>query len=362
MSTLRNNGQIFDDRYIRYDELGLEPLGPGTLWGRGTNSPQPVLGLGDTVDRPNMTQIGSASTWLCVGAGTTCAAAVRTTGTLWSWGTSGIGALGLGGTTTVNVPTQVGVATDWAYVQMAGPSAMATVALKRNGNLWAWGNNSSGQLGLNDTSARTTPTSVSTEAFVDVSIFDHMLAVRADGTLWASGNNTYGRLGVGDTTQRQVLTQVGTSSMWKQASTGHESSAAVRHDGTLWTWGRNTSGQLGQGTVDTGSLVPIQVGVATDWKQVRVVGMMVYALKTNGTMWAWGLHLTPTPTQIGASSSWQALGTGQLGGYFSAVRTDGTLWFTTGTVNGATFNQVEAGTSWINTSCAQSSIFAIQAP
>jgi alpha-tubulin suppressor-like RCC1 family protein len=127
-------------------------------------------------------------------------------------------------------------------------------------------------------------------------------------------------------------------------------------------WGRNTSGQLGY-TPDAGSQVPIQVGIETNWKQVRAVGNRTYALKTNGTLWGWGLNISSTPLQLGVASNWQSLGTGHLGGWFSAVRTDGTLWSAeNGDGSMPIFNQVGTDTTWIVTACAQTSLFAIQAP
>jgi alpha-tubulin suppressor-like RCC1 family protein len=360
MSTLRNNGQTFDQRYIRYDELGLSPLGDGALWGKGTNSPNPVLGLGDTVDRPTMTQVGVATTWLQTGAGANHAGAVRTDGALWTWGTQGAGGLGLGVVTTASTPTQVGTQVDWAVVRMCPESS---AALKRDGSLWAWGGNSAGQLGQNNTTPSSVPLLASPDAFVDLSIYDHLLAVKADGTLWATGANTYGRLGLGDTADRLVLTQVGLGTTWKQVSAGFDYSVGILRNGTLWAWGRNTGGQLGQGTTNEGSTTPIQVGAATDWKEVRAVGMTTYALKTNGTLWAWGLHIGTAPAQLGVATNWSTLGTaGTMSGWFSATRTDGTLWMTTGSVAGATFTQVETSTNWVTTACASSSLLAIQAP
>ena len=97
------------------------------------------------------------------------------------------------------------------------------------------------------------------------------LAVRTDGTLWAWGNNFSGQIGNGtggtvdDYVTRPV--QVGTATNWKSASAGQTASFAIRTDGTLWAWGDNTNYRLGLGdTVDRH--VPVQVGTATNWATV----------------------------------------------------------------------------------------------
>ena len=76
---------------------------------------------------------------------------------------------------------------------------------------------------------------------------NHTLAVRTDGTLWAWGDNSYGQLGDGTTTARLVPTQVGTATDWQSVAAGGEHTLAVRTDGTLWAWGSNSYGQLGDG-------------------------------------------------------------------------------------------------------------------
>ena len=76
---------------------------------------------------------------------------------------------------------------------------------------------------------------------------NHTLAVRTDGTLWAWGDNSYGQLGDGTTTARLVPTQVGTATDWQSVAAGGEHTLAVGTDGTLWAWGSNSYGQLGDG-------------------------------------------------------------------------------------------------------------------
>jgi alpha-tubulin suppressor-like RCC1 family protein len=173
--------------------------------------------------------------------------------------------------------------------------------------------------------------------------YGHNLIIKPDGSLWVFGANTNGQLGLGDsgsTTHRYTAERVGTDTWIAVAAGGNSASAAgyslgIKSDGTLWGWGINTSGQLGLGNTTSPITTPTQVGVDTNWQ--RVVGGYGHtlALKTNGTLWAWGLNsagqcglgntTSPVtiPTQV-VSDTWRTIAAG--GAHSLAIRTDGTLW------------------------------------
>ena len=143
-----------------------------------------------------------------------------------------------------------------------------TVAVKTDGTLWAWGNNSNGQLGDGDTTDQwSSPVQVGTDThWASVAAgFDHTVAVKTDGTLWAWGSNSNGQLGDGATDQWSPV-QVGTDTHWASVAAGNASTVAVKIDGTLWAWGSNWIGQLGLGVGDmTDRWSPMQVGTDTNW-------------------------------------------------------------------------------------------------
>jgi alpha-tubulin suppressor-like RCC1 family protein len=102
-------------------------------------------------------QVGSDTDWAQVAAGLYSSAAIKTTGTLWTWGYNVFGQLGTGDSSNKSSPTQVGASANWAYVRMGGYSALA---VKTNGTLWAWGYNAQGQLGQGNTTTRSSPVQI----------------------------------------------------------------------------------------------------------------------------------------------------------------------------------------------------------
>ena len=277
----------------------------GTLWAWGENS-EGQLGLGDIISRfSSPVQVGSDTNWSYVDAGNYGSAlAIKTDGTLWTWGYNGDGNLGLGDTTNRSSPVQVGSDTNWSKVQ--GSDYSSTIALKTDGTLWAWGYNYYGHLGLGDTTSRSSPTQVGLStnwSKINSSSSALTLAIKTDGTLWSWGYNGDGNLGLGDTTNRSSPVQVGTLTTWAEIGSNEgDNSFAIKTDGTLWSWGYNGNGTLGLGdTTDRSS--PVQVGSDTNWSKLSSTrnGHM-FASKTNGTMWVWGRAWTSTEMGTGWST------------------------------------------------------------
>ena len=103
---------------------------------------------------------------------------------------------------------------------------------------------------VQDTTNRSSPVqvgalSVWTSLLNDSFSADWMAALKNDGTLWTWGSNSYGQLGLSDTTNRSSPVQVGGSSAWTQIYGGYLFAAAIQSPGSLWVWGNNSFGQLG---------------------------------------------------------------------------------------------------------------------
>ncbi|MBI4712698.1 MAG: fibronectin type III domain-containing protein [Planctomycetes bacterium] len=233
----------------------------GTLWSWGYNF-NGQLGLGDILDRSYISKIGSDSDWTSVRAGGSHTVALKADGTLWAWGDNSSGQLGLGDIAERYLPVQeVLTETDWAQVAAGGAH---TIGRKLDGTLWAWGDNESGQLGLGDSGAgtnRLSPTPVGADTdWVDIVAGGlHTVAIKSDGTLYGWGDNSKGQLGLGDTANRTTPTKIGTATYLSAAAGGWFTVAILKTNGTLWTWGDNSTGQLGLGDT-TDRTMPTLVG------------------------------------------------------------------------------------------------------
>jgi len=121
--------------------------------------------------------------------------------------------------------------------------------------------------------------------------YANAFAIADNGTLWAWGKNTNGELGDGTNVNKNIPVQVGTANDWKEVFAGMDGiyafTLAVKTDGTLWAWGSNNRGQLGDGTAISKNY-PVQVGTDTDWKTAAAGLNHSIAIKLNGTLWGWG--------------------------------------------------------------------------
>lgn len=311
-------------------------VGAGGLYDMGDGSYFGVLGQNNLTLYSSPKQVGSLITWTNVQVGVGSMAATKVDGTLWTWGYNGYGQLGLGNITNYSSPKQVGSLSDWS--SQISLKVQWVLAVKTNGSLWCFGSNAVGELGLGNTTAYSSPKQVgalTTWSKVTTSgSGNSSFAVKTDGTLWAWGENTYGQLGQGNTTNLSSPKQVGLLTNWASSAAGGGHIAAVKTDGTLWTWGYNNFGQLGLGNTTYFSS-PKQVGLLTDWSYVACNGNFTLAVKTDGTLWGWGengsgqLGLGNTtnfssPRQIGALTNWSTLSAGP--NHVLSIKTDKTLW------------------------------------
>ena len=311
----------------------------GTLWAWGWNG-DGRLGDGSTGEKNSPVQIGSDNKWVSIAGGATHTVALKSDGSLWSWGLNEYGQLGLGDPFERHVPMITSIATNWVSI---AAGAEHTLALKSDGTLWAWGYNGDGDLGLGDTTDRPSPAQVGSDnKWVSIAAeYYDTIALKSNGTLWAWGNNNIAQLGLGDTTDRPSPVQVGSDNKWVSIATGADHTIALKSDGTLWAWGGNASGQLGYTSADTCGLAgpctksPTQVGSDTDWVSIATGAYHTIALKSDGTLWAWGRNLAgslglgdttnrPSPVQVGSDNQWVSITAGNA--HTMALKSDGTLW------------------------------------
>ena len=331
----------------------------GSLWGWGDNQ-DGQLGLGDTISRTLSTKVGADTNWRMVSTGYSHTVTIKTDGTLWGWGDNTNGCLGLPAAITYTLPTQINTETNWKLISCGW---WHTIAIRTDGTMWAWGVNVCGQLGLgNTTDSKVSYQQVGSDMNWETTSCGnmHTVAIKSDGSLWVWGDNEYGQLGLGDTISRTLPARVGTDTNWKAVSCGDNHTIAIKTDGTLWAWGDNEYGQLGLAekmwdfrkveyirTTLKGdnkqtiirdipyNALPIQVSIDTNWQQVNGGSAHTIAIKTDGTLWAWGhneygqLGLGDTisrtlPTRVGTDTNWKAVSCGY--GHTIAIKPDGSLW------------------------------------
>lgn len=238
------------------------------------------------------------------------AIALKSDGSVWTWGANFNGELGDGETDDVNnTETFVSTYNSALPLDVLGPSGvgnlsgitaimggeMHNLALKADGTVWAWGYNKYNQLGDGTTTNRFYPVQVSllTNIIALGSRAYHSLAIKADGTVWAWGTNRCGELGNGvadSNYDNYVPNQVQGVSDPIMVTAGYEFSVALLQNHTLVAWGKNNGGQLGDGTT-TERHLPVPVVDINNVAWVSAGWGQVVAVKSDGTVWTWGSNL-----------------------------------------------------------------------
>ena len=340
----------------------------------------------------------------------------KTPYSLFGWGSSDWGQLGLNQTeTSKSSPTQVGTDTDWSIAMGSGSGYWAfylkndgtmwgsgrglngqsgmgfndgpersspvqlpgtyksfavdrtTAATRGDGSLWTWGENQYGELGLNSTTSYSSPKQVGTDTTWGSSDSDltteggsfrtlaggryYKMFLKTNGTLWATGRNSNdNNLGLNDQAHRSSPTQVGTDTTWKAISGRGSTMAALKTNGTIWAWGRNGYGQAGQNN-EIWYSSPVQIGTETTWASVDSNDGRMGGIKTDGTLWMWGNNSRgslgqnepasinkSSPKQVGTNTNWSTL---SVGNACFATKTDGTGWAWGDNGNGKLANNQE---------------------
>lgn len=265
----------------------------GTVWGWGLNIFGQVgvggSGAGFMFETP--VQLTSLSNAKSVSAHTVNSAVVLTNGSLYTWGSTAAGQLGIGPVLAdfITSPTHV---SGISSVDAVSVGEDFCVALKSDGTVWAWGHS---ERIANGGSGSNIPVQV--DNFSGVTAISagsiHAMALKSDGTVWVWGQNSNGILGLGDTATRYAPVQVPGLSNITSISAGEGFSLAVDSSGNVWAWGLNANGQLGDGTTTTRtSPVQVKTGSSTSLSGIKSVvaseGGFSVAVGTDGSLWTWG--------------------------------------------------------------------------
>jgi alpha-tubulin suppressor-like RCC1 family protein len=224
--------------------------------------------------------------------------ALDSTGRVWSWGYNGSGQLGDGPPTGRSAPGQL-PAFSSSPVEMVAAGGSHSLAVTQDGSVWAWGLNDNGQLGNGGTTNEPAPVELPASAFDMKAVVAvtagpaHSLAITEDGRVWAWGDNSSGNLGDGTTTSRTTPVQVaafGTAPVVAVAA-GFRFSLALASDGTVWSWGTNNYGDLGDGSSGWPRTTPDLVPGLSAIDAIATGFHRSMALRSDGVVWAWGYYI-----------------------------------------------------------------------
>ncbi len=234
----------------------------GTVWAWGSNVNKALGENSEDRNNPTPRQLIGLSNIVNISAGESHSLALRRDGTVWSWGSNRSGNLGNGSELEFSAsPVQVTGLSD--IIAISEGKDNFSYALKREGTVWAWGDNVAGKLGDGTTSNRNTPVQVIgiTDAIEISAGFSHALVLKRDGTIWGCGDNNFNQLGRGhDPTlnSSRMIRLPYLADGFVEISAGGLFSLALKTDGTIWAWGDNEVGEFGIGTFIM-SITPVQV-------------------------------------------------------------------------------------------------------
>jgi alpha-tubulin suppressor-like RCC1 family protein len=307
----------------------------GTVWTWGYNR-YGELGNGTTTNSPTPLQVIGLSGITAIAGGGYHSLFLKSDGTVWACGYNTRGELGNGTTTNSPTPLQV--------IGLSGITAIAgggyhSLALKSDGSIWAWGDNVSGELGTEITPNSAAPVHLSGLSGVTTITGGqyHSLFLKSEGTVWACGAKNYGQLGNGDIGGAVNPIQVTNISGAIALAAGAYHNLALRSDGNVWAWGYNWAGQLGDGSIYIKS-IPVQVNGLSGITAIAAGGDHSQALKSDGSVWGWGDNevgqvgvpttkdswRVPSPHQISSLNAVIAIAGGDS--HSLALKSDGTVW------------------------------------
>jgi alpha-tubulin suppressor-like RCC1 family protein len=282
--------------------------------------------------------------------------AIDQNGALWGWGRNLNGEIGNSANISTSSPVQVGALTTWDYVTTTN---QGTYAIKTDGTIWSWGNGENGSLGHNNITNYNSPVQIGSDTgWTHISGGTQFALAIKNGGLYAWGKNHNGQLGLNSTQAASAgvssPTQVGALTTWLTAVAGYYHSFAIKTDGTLWAWGSNHQGALGTNEAHTvRRSSPVQVGALTTWLKGDASYASSVFIKTDKTLWSWGgsssyssghgdFTQRSSPVQVG-SETWNEVSRGFT--TMAVIRYDGTLWTCGDNSKGSTMQNTNTGST-----------------
>jgi alpha-tubulin suppressor-like RCC1 family protein len=322
-------------------DIGEEALIPYTIWGWGSDTAC-ARGVNSTNTCSPVISTRVNKVWRHISSSAVNSSAIKCDGSLWSWGCNVYGMLGDGTTVNKIYPSrEVSYDLTWSCVQSGD---IFSAAMKSDNTIWAWGSNCQGRIGNNSSSFNcycSPVQEVTASAWCEMAATSsHVAAIKTEGSLWGWGSNTFGELGNNATSFPNgvcsAVREASSSTDWCQVSTGLNQTGAIKTDGSLWAWGMNFGGQLGDGTTINKCVPTREFTSSTNWCFSAASSFFAGAIKSDNTLWMWGSNCcgrlasgditdTSSPRQeFTSSTDWNFIDLSVCSA--SAIKTDGTLW------------------------------------
>ena len=318
---------------------GLALRSDGTVWSWGLNS-SGQLGVSNLNYSEFPLRVVGLSNIVSIAAGADHSLAVQSNGRIWAWGANDSGQLGTSNYTWSTVPVQVVGITNAVAVAGGGYEGYGShsLAVLSNGMVMAWGTNGSGQLG--NGTFTTSPIPVFVTGLTNVTQVKaggfFSMALTANSNVWCWGDGYDGELGNGTNLNKSNIVQTLLVSNIVSIAAGEAHALALKSDGTVWAWGYNGDGELGLGTTND-SFTPMQVGGlsgaisigATTYTSAVTLGPTTLT-GTNAQTMIWGYEILTTPLALGQTPPFTQLAPGsevdQGANYFYGLTANGSVY------------------------------------
>ena len=307
------------------------------MWSWGCNG-NGTLGTGDKVLQTSPIKIPIDTKFKEIIASNYAYYAIDEQNCLWSWGTGFYGELGLDTITQQLSPKKVDDLLKFKSVEVLPSSNSSVFALDMEGNIWSWGYNDIGQLGLGNLTNKTVPNKIIIGVkFKSISTSFYSKSVAAideNDHLWSWGKNDYGQLGLGNKINQKTPVCVDSIMMVKEVGLGSTHTAVLDMDGYLYTTGNGSV--LGMGNTGTAELKLKKVSSTEKYKDILVDDTATYVININNDLYGFGQNSSNrfgnksmsyyyVPTLI-KSAVYQVFLTGYSKTSAFIIDLDGNLW------------------------------------